>query len=364
MKRTAFFALLFACFGSLGFAQSDLQTVATINLIRSEAITVRQLRTQLETVFRQEAASVGQVPTPADITNAVNSLSVEQRRQALDAMINERLVIQAAERDRITITDNEVNQQIQQLRNGMAGSIGRQPTDAEFNLAIRNESGLELPAFRDQLRRQMIIHRYIETKQGTLLNSVTMPTEAEILQQFNLHRAQFVRPETVRFSMIQVPYGPDAASRTRARDLANSLSREIGSNPSKFDEVFIRGQAPNAGFQAGDGGFLPRSPDAQALVGAVFMNTAFTLRQGEVSTLIEGVPGFQIIKVTESYAMRALELNDILQPGSQITVRNYIGQVLLQNKQQEVAIQAQQEVIAELRSSRTFQVFEQHLNWR
>jgi parvulin-like peptidyl-prolyl isomerase len=303
-----------------GFSQSNLQTVATVNLIRTEQITVGQLRTEVERM--QQATN--------------RTLSRDERRQVLDVMINERLVLQAAERDRITVTENEINTQMQELRRVLAQNLGRQPTDAEFEQAVRNESGLGLTEFREQMRRQMIVQKYLMHRKGDMINNVTRPTEAEILAEYNIRRSELVRPETIRFTMIQVPFGPDAASRTRARTLADSLQREIGNDPAKFDEVAARSVAPNSGFQAGDAGFLPRNAEARAVVGQAFMDVAFTLRQGQVSRVIEGLQGFQIIKVTENHSGRQLELNDLIQPGTRITVREYIGQFLLTQRQQTV----------------------------
>jgi parvulin-like peptidyl-prolyl isomerase len=347
MKRLYVTVLLCALGGLAAFAQSDLQPVAIVNLSRSEPITVKQLRTEVE--LRERSAS--------------RALTADERRQILDVMINERLAIQAAERDRIAVSENEINQQIQQLRANLVQAIGRQPTDAEFAIAVRNETGLEVSAFREQLRRTLIVNKYLQAKKGNILESLRDPTEAEIQDTFNQARSDFVRPDTVRFSMIQVNYGPDAASKNRARELADRLFREINSDPAKFDEVVLRAQAPNSGYQAGDGGFLPRNLEAQQVVGADFINTAFSLRQGEVSRLMEGRVGYQIIKITETYAMKILDIDDIFQMGTRVTVRDYIGTVLLQQRQQEVLAQASQELVTELRVGNTFQVFEQNLVW-
>jgi parvulin-like peptidyl-prolyl isomerase len=347
MKRATIFIFLSLTLAVFAFSQADLQPAATVNIIRNEPITVRQLRSECERMEK----STGKTLTQA------------QRLEVLDVMINERLALQAAEKDKISVSEGELNQQIQQLRNVLAQQLGRQPTDAEFNQAVRNESGLELPAFREQLRRQLVVQRYLMSKKEKLITSIKAPTEAEIRDQYNLAKAQFVRPETVRFSMIQVPYGPDAASRTKAKELADRLVKEIGTNPSKFDEVSARSQAPNSGFMAGDGGFLPRNHEAQSVVGQEFISVAFSLKQGEVSKLIEGRPGFQIIKVTENYAMKNLELDDIMQLGTRITVKDYIGNALLQERQQSILAQASQELVSELRTGKSFQIFEKNLNW-
>ena len=346
MKRVIF-VILGLLVAVSAFSQAGLQTAAIVNLIRSEPITVGQFRTEVERMEK----------------SAGRPLAQNERLQVLDVMINERLVLQAAERDRIIVTDNEINQHFQELRNMLAQNIGRQPNEAEFAQAVRNEFGMEVQAYRDQARKQMIAQKYLMAKKGSLIESVKQPTEAEIVAEYNLLRRELVRPETVRFSMIQVPYGSDAASRTKARELADRLIREIGSNPSKFDEVAARHVAPNSGYLAGDAGFLPRNQEARALVGQNLMNAAFSMRQGQVSSLIEGVQGFHIIKVTENYEQKNLELDDILQLGSNLTVRNYIGQVMFNQRQQEIINRATEEIISELRTSRTFQVIESNLRW-
>ncbi|MDR0584023.1 MAG: peptidyl-prolyl cis-trans isomerase [Treponema sp.] len=328
----------------------DTQVVATIQVAPSIA---------RETIFR------GQLKSEVDRMekSARRPLTDAERRQVLDVMINERLAVQAAERDRVVVSENEINQQIQQLRAGMVQSIGRQPTDAEFAQAIKNETGLDLQMFRDQLRRQLIVQKYLQFKKQPLFESIKAPTVQEITNAYNLAKTQFVRPDTVRFSMIQVPYGADAAAKTRAKELADRLFREIGSTASKFDEVAARGQSPNSGYQAGDGGYLPKTPNAQQIVGPDFMDAAFSLRQGEVSKLIEGPRAYQIIKITETFQMKNLELGDIYQLGTRMTVRDFISGSMLQQRQQAVLAQASQELVNELRAGNTFQIVESNLSW-
>jgi len=347
MKRAVILIFLTALTAVSGFSQSDLQTIAIVNLIRTEPITVKQLRSEVEMVEK-----AGRI-----------QLNPEQRKLVLDGMINERLVVQAAERDKIVVSDNEVNQQFQQLRAMLAQNIGRQPTDAEFAQAIRNQFGMEPQAYRDQTRRQLIVQKYLMTKKGDLINSAKMPTEQEIQAEYVVRRSELLRPEIVRLSLIQVPYGSDAAARSKARELANNLLKEIGANPSKFDEVSMRSGSPNSGFQAGDAGYLPRNQQARARLGDKFMDTAFSLRQGQISSLIEGIDGFQIIKVTENLSEKILDLYDFVEPGSKITVRDAISQELLNQRQQAVFTQASQEIVNELRAGRDFKIQNNLLNW-
>jgi parvulin-like peptidyl-prolyl isomerase len=98
-------------------------------------------------------------------------------------------------------------------------------------------------------------------------------------------------------------------------------------------------------------------------MGPEFFEIAFSLKQGEVSKLIQGRQGFQIIKITETYEFKNLNLDDIVQLGSRITVRQYIEQGLMQQKQTEVAARATEELVTELRANNSFQIMEANLNW-
>jgi parvulin-like peptidyl-prolyl isomerase len=346
MKRFLIFILFGAVLTSFLPAQMDLQPAAIVRLTKSEPITVKQFRTEVEKMEKQEG----------------RLLNTSEKRQVLDLMINERLVIQAAERDRITVSENEINQQFQQLRAVLAQNIGRQPTDAEFATAVKNEYGMEVPAFREQVRRQALLQKYLVSKKQTLIQSAKTPTETDIQNFYNLSKAEFVRPDTVRFSMIQVPFGASATEKTKARELADRLLREIGSNPTKFDEAVIKSQSPGSGYQGGDAGYVPRNPQAQQVVGQELMNTAFNLKQGEVSRIVESPRGYHIIKVTETYEMKNLALDDVIQPGTRTTVHDYIGSRLLQERQQAVIVQATQELVSELRTGNSFQIFENNIN--
>jgi parvulin-like peptidyl-prolyl isomerase len=347
MKYRGFFVLFSVFLTAQAFAQADLQPAAIVNLTRSEPITVKQFRTEVERMEK----------------SARRTLNASERREVLDAMINERLAIQAAEKDKITVAESEVNRQIDQLRAQMVQAIGRQPTEAEFATAIRNETGLDMAAFREQARRQLIAQKYLMTKKQSTIESIKIPTEADIVGAYNLTKSQFVRPDTVRFSMIMVDYGADAAAKTKAKELADRLYREIASSASKFDEVVLRGHAPNSGYQAGDGGYLYRNLETAQIVGQEFINTAFSLKQGEVSKMMEGARGYQIIKISETYAQKNLELDDIYQLGTRMTVRDYIGNAMLQERQMKVLSDATQELVAELRAGKTFQVFDKNLVW-
>jgi parvulin-like peptidyl-prolyl isomerase len=279
----------------------------------------------------------------------------------LDGLINEKLFFQAAERDKVTVAELEVTEQVTQLRTQLAQSLGRQPTDTEFATAIQRQYGVDIPTFREQVRSEMLLQKYLMTKKQDVFRAVKIPTEEDIKNHYNLIKSQLTRPDTVRLSMIQVPYGADSASKARAKELADRLHREIGSDPSKFDGAVIRAQAQGSGYQGGER-TLGRNLQNLQLVGEEFMNTAFSIKQGEVSKVIEGLTAYQIIKVRDSYPQKNLELDDIYQIGTNMTVRDFIGNGLLQSRTAEAREKALKELSDELRKGNPFKIIEANLN--
>jgi parvulin-like peptidyl-prolyl isomerase len=342
MKRFGFFFMIGVLSVGMVFAQNEMQTVATVRLTKTEPITVKQLQNQVALME----------------TQAQRPLTVDEKNQVLDSLINQRLVLQAAERDKITVSDGELSQQVNRIRTSLAQNLGRQPTDAEFTQAIRSQYNLDMPTFREEVRRQLVMERYLLSRnQG--LTAAIVPTAAEIQDFYDLNKASLVRPDTVRVSLIQVPFGEDKA---KAKVLIDNLAREIGTAPAKFDEVALR-QGREAGFAAGDAGYLPKNPQGEQLVGPNVLKTAFSLKQGQVSGAIEGVRAYQILKVTESYEQKQLVLDDVIDLESKMTVRQYITEGLAQSKQVAAISRAQQELFDELRKGNPFTIDRRYVPW-
>lgn len=349
MKKTFFLkAFAFILFGAftagIGFAQQDdFKPAAQVNLVKTETILIKQFKEQTDAFQKM----TGKPPT------------AQEKRQILDGMINEKLILQDAEKNKITASESELNNYLNQLRSQLAQSLGHQPTDVEFNTAIKSQSGMDLASYKEGLRKQMIIQKYLPFKKPDLAKTIKAPTEEDIIGFYNLHKAEVVRPDTVRCSMILVPFSADSGSKSQAKTKADDLAKTIGAKPSKFDEMLPLGK--KNGYQGGDFGYIPRTPAVQQAMGDNFVNTAFKLKQGEVSPVIETKRGYSIIKITESYEQKTLSLDDIFQVGSDVTVRDYIGNGLYQERQQEAVQKAMEDIVKELRKGKSFTVYDDNI---
>lgn len=328
---------------------ADTDTVATVKLTKTEPIYVKQLRTEVELLQKL----TGQ------------TLTLDERKKLLtDKMIPERLVLQAAERDKLYADEKAVDQQITRLRQALSQQQGRQATDAEFAEAVRKEMGMDLPAYRAELKRQYIIQQYVlkyaQEKKSGILQSVKEPTDKEISDYYNLNKAQAVRPDTVYLNMIQIPISNNKA---KAKEKGDQLAREISGSAAKFDQVSVRGASGNDGYRAGGPTPIPRNPEAQQMFGADFMNTVFSMKLGDVSRLIETPAAYYIVKVVDLYEQRNLGLDDQIQPGNPMTMREYIKAGLTQQKQAEAIKQIQDELVAELSKGNPYTINEKYINY-
>jgi hypothetical protein len=349
MKKFSFLLCHILLAAAFSFAQNDLKTVATVTLLRTEPITVKMLKDQV----KQVETATGQPLTAA------------MRRDVLDSMINERLAMQAAERERIIVSDAEVNQQLNEMRSQLAQMLGKPPTDAEFASALRQQTGMDLPAYREQAKKSLTIQTYLLAKKQDVLRSVTEPTAQEIEKEYDLNSTELIQPETVEFSALIFPVANDG-ERNKKRDEANKMAREINNKPEAFDEQLQRGRGANVGYNAAQRSILQKNSAGQQRAGQVFMDEAFALAQGRVSKVLE-IPsgparGYYIIKVTGKYPKKFLTLDDI-HLGYGETVRVVLREAILQRKQQEVILRAQQELVEELRKGSPYKIFEENLNY-
>ena len=89
MKKIISNVIISALFAVSAFAQNDLQPLAVVKLNKSETITLKQLKSRV-TFFEKQYALKG-------------NITVDQKKQILDTMISEKLVMQAATKERTRI---------------------------------------------------------------------------------------------------------------------------------------------------------------------------------------------------------------------------------------------------------------------
>lgn len=345
MKRLfpVFLASVLACAGA--FAQSDLTPLANIKLNRSETITLKQLKARVNTYQLQTQSP---------------SFTVEQKKEVLDAMIDEKLVVQAAQKAGLNITDSQVNQYFLQ---SIAQQVGRQVTEAEFSAIVRQQTGKTLDEFMQMqvgmnladykafLKNQLVAQQYVVSQHQSELQNVS-PTDDEIRAFYEMNKSSFVQSDILKLFLVIVPRGDDAAA---ARRQADELYNEIKNGKTTPDELKTQVARPDAGFQAGDLFVSKTAQSAQQMgISYTALLDLFTKDTGFISDMNETATDYQFYVIRSKYDAKMLSLDDVVQPDTTITVYEYIRNLLTQQKQSAFILEAVQQETEKLRTPANF----------
>lgn len=344
MKRFAIGIALSLALVTSVFAQSgDMTPLAVVKLNKTETITMKQLKTRA-TFMEKQFESYG----------AKQTLTVEQRRQLLDSIIQEKLVVQAAAKTgKISITDSQVDQA---FLNTFAQQIGQQLTEAQLSDMIKQQTGMSLndymlastglglKEYKEYLKNQLIAQQYVFLMKQDEFSKISA-TDAEIRSQFDMSRSQFVWNDMVKLFLVVVPKGNDASTaQATAKDMRNQFVKD------KSKENTFKNSADNGKkYQAGN--MLVQKTTQQAqIMGWSYANfeELFGKTKGFVSEVIETSTDYQFYVVQEKYAAKMLSISDVFMPESNVTVYEYIKNVLTSQKQQQYFTQAAQDIAKSL----------------
>lgn len=347
MKRFAVTIVLLVCGIMAVFSQADLQPLATVKLNKTEPITLKQLKSRVESYKLQTGRS---------------SFTVEEKKAILDGMINEKLIVQAAQREGVSLTDKQVNdyflanmaQQIgQQLTEAQLATLVKDQTGMSLDDYIRAQVGMNLSEYKGYIKSQLIAQQYIMMKKQQEITSAAAPTDAEIRSFYELKKGDFFQSDILKLFLVIVPKGNDEKT---ARAKAISLLDDIKSSKSTPDKLKILSQTDSS-FQAGDL-FVSKTEQAAMQLGINYQGLMelFTKNKNFISELTPTNTDFQFYIIRDKYDAKLLGLSDVIQPDSTVTVYEYIRENLALQKQSQLVTAAVNEITKELRIPANFQM--------
>ncbi len=240
------------------------------------------------------------------------------KRRLLENMIDNVLVRQAAEERGITVTDEELDAQIDELKSGF-------PSEDDFNTALA-DANLTMDDLRDQLREQLATQRLMEELMGD-----TEVTEAEVSEYYEGNQAQFAEQAATRASHIL--FEPED------RATAEQVLGEIRGGADFAELAQEYSKDPGSASQGGDLGW---SDPARPFV-PEFTEAMENLGVGEVSDLVETQFGWHIIKIEERREERQRPLTEVAEQ---------IEQMILQQRNAE----AYQAFLDEIRAAADIEI--------
>lgn len=225
-----------------------------------------------------------QVPTEGDALDRL-------KRQELDGLVNEMLILHAAIRDSVVVSPEDVQSQVNAA---IAEQDRRFGGRAAFEEALGRE-GLTLEQYRRTVERGMRRTGLRQMYMGSIQRERRPPpvTDAEIRAFFEQRAGELgTRPASIEFEQVVIVPRAAEDALAEARSEAESL-RDRLLDGEDFAQAARRHSAdPGSRERGGELGWIRRGRMVPE-----FERMAFALRQGEISPVVETTFGFHIIKV-------------------------------------------------------------------
>lgn len=218
------------------------------------------------------------------------------RRTILEALVNEEIVVQEAQRDTtIKVTDEEVTQAVDQLFRNVRS---RYSSDEQFRKDLRGAGFQTLEEWRsfqtDQQRREFFQREFRQKAQSSGKLKPVPPTDGEVREYFDQNKTNFdKRSEAISFKQIIIPPRPKPVARARALALADSILQELRKGGDFAAAARRFSMDPGSKEQGGSLGWVRRGVGYDPK----FEEAAFSLRPGQVSDPVESAFGFHLIQV-------------------------------------------------------------------
>lgn len=213
------------------------------------------------------------------------------RRDILDRIIDEKVIVSEAKRQNVTLAEAELKKNVDDAIADVKTRLG---SEAAFRAELEKEGVSEealRQRYRDDATRQMMANVLLRKQLGKV--EVT-PAEAE--KYFAEHLAEFPkRASAIHVQLVQVPVEPDSAARrgVRAKAVAAAARLRKGEPFSRLAQELSEdvGTASNGG----DLGWFKRGT-----LDSTFEDQAFKLPVGQVSGVIPSPYGYHLVKVEEA----------------------------------------------------------------
>lgn len=216
----------------------------------------------------------------------------EARQDALNRMIEEKLILQFAIKKEFEAEDEEIEERIKAAKT-------RFETEEDFYGTLK-ESGMTVSKLRKKYKEQILMKKLVRG----LINTKVHISPTQIAAYYYGHRENFTSPNMIRFKVILLkPTTERDKQQTKA--LALEIIDRINSGEG-FDRLVKEySQGPNVD-KGGDMGYM-----AEGSILKVLEDTISSLSLGETSGVIETEAGFNIVELTDRKEARVKDIVEV-----------------------------------------------------
>ena len=214
--------------------------------------------------------------------NMVEQYRTQIRGQALESMIVEQLLSEQVKKAGINITDKDVDDKLNEIIAAQPGGM----TMESFK-AMLAAQGQSFEAVKGQIKKTLGYEK--------LLGAVEV-NDAEAKIFYDENKEDFNKPEQVKASHILIKVAPTATTEEKvaAKTKIDGLLKQVKAGGDFAALAKENSDDPGSKVMGGDLGFFDRSTMVKE-----FADTAFAMKVGQISNVVETQFGYHIIKVTD-----------------------------------------------------------------
>ncbi|SFS35403.1 peptidylprolyl isomerase [Paenibacillus sp. 453mf] len=225
-----------------------------------------------------------------------NELLTLGGQATLENMITMELVDQAAAEANVTVTDEDVNAELETLKTQYGG-------EEAFDMALA-QSGMTLDALKKNMDLQVKMRKILEPQ--------TDVTDEEISTYYEENKASFATPEQVRASHILV----------ETKEEADAIKKELDGGADFATLATEKSTDTASAANGGDLGFFGEEDMLEP-----FSKAAFSMQVDEISDPVQSDYGYHIIMKTDHKEATNPTLEDKKEEIRKILVDQQIGEL-------------------------------------
>jgi peptidyl-prolyl cis-trans isomerase C len=255
--------------GCSSFKTPSEDAIATVN---GAEIKVKDLTVKLRNALNLLGSTSGL--KEEDIVNV--------KREALDDLIDEKVMLIRAEKLGLKVTDDELKKRVEEIK--------KDYTSESFAQVFGGEK-VDYKIWSEELRKRLLLEKLLDRE----VNSKITVTDDEAMAYYQANRSRYYSEETVHVAQIVVPSQEKADAvlkRLQAGEDFGKAAREVSTGPEAAKGgdlgVFTRGVMPEA-----------------------FDRIVFSLAEGKTSKVVKSPYGFHIFKVLKKEKGRWIEFADV-----------------------------------------------------
>lgn len=207
----------------------------------------------------------------------------------IEELLFQKLMLNQAEMDSLTVTDAEVDAEMNRRISDLIGRAGSQDKlESIFNKTMSQ--------IKDELRRLVKEKSLQDQVRSNLLKGVAV-TPAEVRAYYSTIPRDSIPMVDTKYEVMQIVKRPTISidEKLEVKDQLYQIRKRILNGESSFSTMAILySEDPGSAKKGGELGFTGRGEFAQE-----FETVAFNLHEGEISEVVETQFGFHIIQLIE-----------------------------------------------------------------